>query len=103
MTHAIRVRELGGPDVLEWSEVDVGDPGAGEAIVRHAAIGLNFIDVYFRSGVYPGVPGPDLGRQGEAASPAHRVGERPWYPATVYHPAPRQRLRAIQRLAGHGT
>lgn len=53
MTSAIRIHETGGPEVLRWEEVAVGDPGPGEVRVRHGAVGLNFIDVYFRSGVYP--------------------------------------------------
>lgn len=53
MTMAIRVHDTGGPDVLRWEEVDVGEPGAGELCVRHSAVGLNFIDVYFRTGLYP--------------------------------------------------
>jgi NADPH2:quinone reductase len=53
MTHAIRIHETGGPSVLRWDEVEVGAPGPGEARVRHAAIGLNFIDTYHRSGLYP--------------------------------------------------
>lgn len=52
-TNAIRIREFGGPDVLEYVEVDVPEPGPGEARVRHTAIGLNFIDTYHRSGLYP--------------------------------------------------
>lgn len=53
MVHAIVIDETGGPDVLKWSTVDVGDPGPGEVRVRHKAIGLNYIDVYHRSGLYP--------------------------------------------------
>jgi len=53
MTKAIRIHETGGPDVLRWDSVDVGDPGPGEVRVHHSAIGLNFIDVYHRSGLYP--------------------------------------------------
>lgn len=53
MTHAIVVRETGGPDVLNWEEVDIGEPGDGEVRIRHTAVGLNYIDVYFRSGSYP--------------------------------------------------
>ncbi len=52
-THAIRFREFGGPDVLDYVEVDLPEPAAGEARVRHTAIGLNFIDTYHRSGLYP--------------------------------------------------
>jgi len=53
MTHAIRVHEYGGPEVLTWEEVEVGDPGPGEVRIRQTAIGLNFIDVYGRTGLYP--------------------------------------------------
>jgi NADPH2:quinone reductase len=52
-THAIRVHQFGGPEVLRYEEVDVPAPAAGEALVRHTAIGLNFIDTYHRSGLYP--------------------------------------------------
>jgi NADPH2:quinone reductase len=53
MPHAIRVHETGGPDVLKWEEVDVGEPGPGQVRVRQDAAGLNFIDVYHRTGLYP--------------------------------------------------
>lgn len=53
MASAIRIHETGGPEVLEWEEVTVADPGPGEVRLRHLAVGLNFIDVYFRTGLYP--------------------------------------------------
>jgi NADPH2:quinone reductase len=53
MTHAIRVHEYGGPEVLKWEQVAVGDPSPGEVKIKQTAIGLNFIDVYQRSGLYP--------------------------------------------------
>jgi len=53
MTHAIRVHEYGGPEVLKWEEVEVGEPGPGEVRIRQTAIGLNYIDVYVRTGLYP--------------------------------------------------
>jgi NADPH2:quinone reductase len=53
MTHAIRLYENGGPEVLKWEQVELGDPGPGQVRVRHGAVGLNFIDVYFRTGLYP--------------------------------------------------
>lgn len=53
MAKAIRVHEPGGPEALVWEEVEVPEPGEGEVLVRHTAIGLNYIDVYFRTGVYP--------------------------------------------------
>ena len=52
-THAIRIDKFGGPEVLDFREVDLPDPGPGEARIRHTAIGLNFIDTYHRSGLYP--------------------------------------------------
>src|SRR4051812_49701588 len=53
MSHAIRIHEVGGPDVLQWEEVRVGDPGPGQIHLRQEAAGLNFIDVYHRTGLYP--------------------------------------------------
>jgi len=53
MTHAIRIYATGGPEVLRWEAVELPAPGPREARVRHAAVGLNFIDIYFRSGRYP--------------------------------------------------
>jgi NADPH2:quinone reductase len=53
MSNVIRIYETGGPEVLRWEEDDPGQPGAGEALVRHEAVGLNFIDVYHRTGTYP--------------------------------------------------
>jgi NADPH2:quinone reductase len=53
MSHAIRVHKVGGPDVLQWEEVDVGEPGPGQVKLRQEAVGLNFIDVYHRTGLYP--------------------------------------------------
>jgi NADPH:quinone reductase len=53
MTHAIRVHEYGGPDVLKWEEVKVGEPGPGEVRIKQTAVGLNFIDIYLRTGLYP--------------------------------------------------
>ncbi|MFI9803155.1 quinone oxidoreductase family protein [Streptomyces sp. NPDC052301] len=73
MAHAVRFHETGGPDVLKWEEVTVGDPGPGEVRVRHEAVGLNFADTYFRSGLYP-VRLPD-GIGVEAAGVVEAVGE----------------------------
>ncbi|WP_137127025.1 quinone oxidoreductase [Roseomonas sp. HF4] len=58
MTHAIRIHETGGPEKLTWEEVPLPAPKPGEALVRHKAVGLNFIDVYFRTGLYkaPALP-----------------------------------------------
>ncbi len=58
MTHAIRIHTHGGPEVMRWEEVPLPEPGAGEARVRHEAVGLNYIDVYYRTGLYksPAMP-----------------------------------------------
>ena len=53
MAHAIRFSKTGGPEVLQWEEVNVPQPGANEALVRHKAVGLNYIDTYHRTGLYP--------------------------------------------------
>ncbi|MFM2042350.1 MAG: hypothetical protein RLY86_926 [Pseudomonadota bacterium] len=73
MPHAIRIHQTGGPEVLTWEEVAVGDPGPGEVRVRHTAIGLNFIDVYHRTGLYPQplpfIPGLEAAGVVEAVGP----------------------------------
>ena len=53
MTHAIRIHTTDGADVLHWDQVDVGDPGPGQVRLRQTVSGLNFIDIYMRTGVYP--------------------------------------------------
>ena len=53
MAHAIRIHSTGGPEVLSWEEIEIPRPGPDEALVRHTAIGLNFIDTYHRTGLYP--------------------------------------------------
>jgi len=53
MVKAIMVDQFGGPDVMQWRDIGLPEPGAGMARVRHEAIGLNFIDTYHRSGLYP--------------------------------------------------
>ena len=64
--HAIRFHETGGPDKLRWEEIDVGEPGEGQVLLRQTAIGLNYIDTYHRSGLYP-VPLPSgIGLEGAA-------------------------------------
>ncbi len=74
MPKAIRIHEYGGPEVLRWEEVEVGDPGPGQLRVRHAAVGLNYIDVYHRTGLYPLPSLPwTLGMEG--AGKVEAVGE----------------------------
>ncbi len=73
MAHAMRFYETGGPEVLRWEEVEVGQPGAGEARVRHTAMGLNYVDTYVRSGLYPASLPSGLGT--EAAGVVEAVGQ----------------------------
>lgn len=74
MNHAIRVHEYGGPEKMVWEEVPLPSPKPGEALVRHEAVGLNYIDVYFRTGLYkaPSLPAT-IGM--EAAGVVESVGE----------------------------
>ncbi|MEM9206918.1 MAG: quinone oxidoreductase [Pseudomonadota bacterium] len=73
MPHAIRVHKTGGPDVLTWEEVETPIPGEGEILIRHTAIGLNFIDTYFRSGLYP-APSSPFSPGNEGAGVVEAVG-----------------------------
>lgn len=80
MVKAIRIHKTGGPDVLTWEDVEVGRPGPGEALIRHTAVGLNFIDIYHRSGRYP-VPLPAiLGMEGAGLVEAVGPGETEFTP-----------------------
>jgi len=74
MTKAIRMFKTGGPEVMEYVDVDVGDPGPGEVRIRHAAVGLNFIDVYFRIGLYPQPLPSGLGQEGAGTVEAVGAG-----------------------------
>jgi NADPH2:quinone reductase len=71
-SHAIRIHETGGPDKFKWEEVEVGEPGKGEILLRQTAVGLNFIDVYHRTGLYK-VPLPS-GIGSEGAGVVEKVG-----------------------------
>ncbi len=73
MAHAVRFYETGGPDVLRWETVEVGEPGPGEVRVRHAAVGLNFADIYFRTGLYPAKLPSGIGMEG--AGTVEAVGD----------------------------
>ncbi len=86
MPHAIRFHRNGGPEVLQWESVEVGEPGAGEVRVRHTAIGVNYIDTYHRSGLYKLALPSGLGTEGagvvEAVGPGVtdvRTGDRVAY------------------------
>jgi NADPH2:quinone reductase len=90
MPHAIRVHETGGPEVLKWEEVEVGDPAAGQVKLRQEAAGLNFIDVYHRTGLYPQplpfIPGVEgagvVERVGPGVTDA-KVGDRVAYAGPI--------------------
>jgi NADPH2:quinone reductase len=90
MIMAIRIHETGGPEVLRWEGVEVGCPGPGEARVCHTAVGLNFIDVYHRSGLYklplPAVPGSEGAGVVEEVGPGVtevKAGDRVAYAGVV--------------------
>jgi NADPH2:quinone reductase len=90
MPHAIRVHETGGPEVLQWESVAVGEPGAGQVRLRQLAAGLNFIDVYHRTGLYPQplpfTPGVEGAGVVEAVGPdvtALKAGDRVAYGGPV--------------------
>src|SRR6476619_5541750 len=90
MPHAIRVHQAGGPDVLSWEEVEIGDPGEGQVKLRQEAVGLNFIDVYHRTGLYPQplpfTPGTEGAGVIEAVGPgvAHvKAGDRVAYASSI--------------------
>ena len=74
MTKAVRIHETGSPDVLKWEDVDVAAPGAGQAVIRQTAAGLNYIDVYFRSGLNP-PPALPITLGMEAAGVVEAVGD----------------------------
>lgn len=105
MINAIRVHQTGGPEVMHYEQVEIGEPGPGEARVRHEAIGLNFIDVYFRTGLYkaatlPFTPGNEAAGIVVAvgAGVDHlRVGDRVAYVATPGSYAD-ERIVAADRL-----
>ncbi len=90
MPHAIRVHETGGPEVLRWKEVEVGDPSPGQVRIRQHAVGLNYIDVYHRTGLYkqslpftPGVEGAGVVESlGEGVS-GLKLGDRVAYAGPI--------------------
>ena len=102
---AIRFAKIGGPDVLQWQDVDVPSPATGEVRIRHTAIGLNYVDTYYRSGLYPTSLPSGLGSEAagiiEALGPSvkgFKIGDRVAYgtgPLGAYAEA---RNFAINRL-----
>jgi len=92
MTKAIRISATGGPEVMEYVDVEVGEPGPGEARVRQAACGVNYIDIYFRTGAYPQPLPAGLGLEG--AGTVEAVG------AGVTHVKPGDRVAYTGRPNG---
>jgi NADPH:quinone reductase len=74
MAQAIRIHKTGGVEVLSIEDIDIARPGAGEALVRQTAVGINFIDIYHRTGLYP-LPSYPAGLGLEAAGVVEQVGE----------------------------
>ena len=91
MTKAIRIHQTGGPEVLQWEDIEVGEPGPGEVRLKQTACGLNYIDVYVRSGMYPLSDFPAvIGMEGVGVVDALgdgvdslAVGDRVAYPMTL--------------------
>ena len=104
MSYAIRIHETGGPEKMRWEEVEVGSPGPGQVLVRNTAVGLNFIDVYQRTGLYPLSLPLTLGMEGagvvEAVGPKvkeFKVGDRVAYANPIGSYA-EVCLRPVERL-----
>jgi NADPH:quinone reductase len=105
MSHAIRIHKTGGPEVLQWEEVKVGDPGPGEARVAHKAVGLNYIDTYHRTGLYP-LPLPSgIGLEGagviEAVGPGvteFKAGDRVAYANGPIGAYAEKKIHPVDRL-----
>lgn len=72
MARVARIEQIGGPEVIKWVDIDLPDPGPGEVRMRNTAVGLNYIDTYFRSGLYPSELPAGLG--GEAAGVIEAIG-----------------------------
>jgi NADPH2:quinone reductase len=106
MTKALRMYKAGPPSVLKWESVDVPKPGRGEALVRHTYVGLNYIDCYFRSGLYPIAEFPaTVGMEGagvvEAVGPGVRnvkPGDRVAYATMPIGAYAQQRVMPAKRL-----
>lgn len=106
MTKAIRIHRTGGPEVLQWEDVPTPEPRPGEVLVRHAAVGLNFVDVYFRSGLYkasslPFTPGMEGAGAVLAVGPGVNglaVGDRVAYGTGAMGAYATERVIAADRL-----
>ena len=105
MTHAIRIHQTGGPEVLQWEAVQVGKPGRGEIRLRQAAAGLNYIDVYHRTGAYPvqtpatpGMEGAGVVEEVGAGVTEMKVGDRVAYASAPMGAYAEARLMPADRV-----
>ncbi len=106
MTHAIRIHQNGGPDVLRWEALDVPAPGPGEVRLRQTAVGLNYIDVYFRTGLYaaptmpftPGLEGAGVVEATGEGVTTLKVGDRVAYASAPIGAYAEARLMPADRL-----
>lgn len=105
MTKAIRIHAPGGPEVMRWEDVPTPEPGPGEVLVKHAAIGLNYIDVYFRTGLYktqlPATPGMEASGTVMALGPGvveFAVGDRVAYGTGAVGAYATERAVPVERL-----
>jgi len=106
MTGVVRVHEVGGPEVLRFEEVEVGSPGRGQVLLRQTAVGLNFIDVYYRTGLYPPpqlpfIPGLEAAGVVEALGDGVRepgIGQRVAYASPPIGAYAERRLMPADRL-----
>ncbi len=104
MPYAIRIHETGGPEKMVWEEIEAGSPGPGQVLVRNTAVGLNFVDVYHRVGLYPNALPLTLGMEGagvvEAVGPKvkeFKVGDHVAYAQPIGSYA-EMCLRPVDRL-----
>jgi NADPH:quinone reductase len=105
MAKGIRFYEAGGPEVMQWEGLEVGEPGPGEVRIRHAAVGLNFADIYFRSGLYPAALPAGMGVEGagivEAVGPGvteFSAGDRVTYTGSPLGAYSTERVMGIEPL-----
>ena len=105
MTHAIRIHQTGGPEVLQWEAVQIGKPGPGEIRLRQAAAGLNYIDVYHRTGAYPvqtpatpGMEGAGVVEEVGAGVTEMKVGDRVAYASAPMGAYAEARLMPADRV-----
>jgi NADPH2:quinone reductase len=105
MPHAIRFHEPGGPEVFKWEEVEVGQPKAGEVRLKHTAVGLNYIDVYHRTGLYPAplpaIPGLEAAGVVQAIGDGVsdlKVGDRVAYASGPLGAYSEERIMAADRV-----